>query len=84
MKRTFLESLRAAFKHEDAFRQEVLLAPLLITAALELPASGTGKALMMGGVLLGLIVELLNSALEAAVFLCLVEVPVMWVLVRLG
>ncbi|MGA0023393.1 MAG: diacylglycerol kinase [Burkholderiales bacterium] len=62
-----IEGLRAAYRHEDAFRQEVLLAILLIPAALFLPVSGTGKALMIGAVLLVLIVELLNSAVEAAV-----------------
>lgn len=59
--------LRAAFMHEDAFRQEVLLAALLIPAAVFMPATGTGKALMIGSVLLVLVVELLNSAVEAAV-----------------
>jgi diacylglycerol kinase (ATP) len=59
--------LKAAFLHEDAFRQEVLLAAILIPAALLTPASGAGKALMAGSVVLVLIVELLNSAVEAAV-----------------
>jgi diacylglycerol kinase (ATP) len=59
--------LKAAFTHEDAFRQEVLLAALLIPAALLMPVSGVGKALMTGSVLLVLVVELLNSAVEAAV-----------------
>lgn len=62
-----LEGLRAAFRHEDAFRQEVLLAFVLLPTALLAPASGSGKALMIGAVLLVLIVELLNSAVEAAV-----------------
>lgn len=62
-----LDGLRAAFRHEDAFRQEVLFSLVLIPAALLVPASGTGKALMIGAVLLVLIVELLNSAVEAAV-----------------
>ena len=62
-----LEGLAAAFRHEEAFRQEVLIAIVLVPAALLLPASGTGKALMIASVLLVLIVELLNSALEAAV-----------------
>ncbi|MEQ1883281.1 MAG: diacylglycerol kinase, partial [Burkholderiales bacterium] len=57
-----IEGLRAAYRHEDAFRQEVLLAVLLIPLALFLPASGSGKALMVASVLLVLIVELLNSA----------------------
>jgi diacylglycerol kinase (ATP) len=61
------DGLRAAFKHEDAFRQEVLLAALLIPVALWLNVSGIGKALMVASVLLVLIVELLNSAVEATV-----------------
>ena len=62
-----MEGLRAAFRHEDAFRQEVFLAVLLIPAALFMPAAGSAKALMIASVLLVLIVELLNSAVEAAV-----------------
>jgi len=101
-----LEGLRAAFRHEDAFRQEVFLAAILVPAVFFLPAGGTGKALMIGAVLLVLIVELLNSAVEAAVdrislenhqlakrakdigsaavFIALVNVPVVWLLVLLG
>ncbi len=62
-----IDGLRAALRHEDAFRQEVLLAAALIPAALFMPATGTGKALMIASVLVVLIVELLNSAIEAAV-----------------
>ncbi len=62
-----MEGLRAAFRHEDAFRQEVLLGAVLIPIALFLPASGLGKAVMIAAVLLVLIVELLNSAIEATV-----------------
>jgi diacylglycerol kinase (ATP) len=62
-----LSGLRAAYRNEDAFRQETLLAALMIPLALMLPASGIGKAIMIGSVLLVLIVELLNSAVEAAV-----------------
>jgi diacylglycerol kinase (ATP) len=62
-----MEGLRAAYRHEDAFRQEVLLAIVLIPLALFLPASGLGKALMIASVFLVLIVELLNSAVEATV-----------------
>ena len=62
-----MEGISAAFKHETAFRQEVLLAVILIPTALLLPANGTGKALMMASVLLVLIVELINSAIEAMV-----------------
>ena len=59
--------LAAAYRHEDAFRQETLAAVGLIPLALFLPATGVGRALMIASVLLVLIVELLNSAIEAAV-----------------
>jgi diacylglycerol kinase (ATP) len=62
-----LAGLTAAYRHEDAFRQETWLALILIPAALFMPASGIGKALMIGSVLLVLVVELLNSAVEAVV-----------------
>ena len=62
-----VEGISAAFRHETAFRQEVLVAVILIPTALLLPANGTGKALMMASVLLVLIVELINSAIEAVV-----------------
>lgn len=62
-----LAGLAAAFRHEDSFRQEVLIAAILVPTALLLPASGPGKALMVASVLLVLVVELLNSAVEAAV-----------------
>lgn len=61
------EGLRAAYRHEDAFRQEVLLAVVLIPLALLLPASGVGHALMVGSVFAVLVVELVNSAIEAAI-----------------
>ena len=60
-----LDGFAAAFKHEDAFRLEVLLALILIPLALSMNVSGVGKTLMVGSVLLVLIVELLNSAIEA-------------------
>ncbi len=62
-----MAGLSAALKHEHAFRQEVMLALVLIPLAFFLPASSIGKALMIGAVLLVLIVELLNSAVEAVV-----------------
>lgn len=61
------EGFKAAFKHEDAFRQEVLLALILIPLALYLDKTPVEKALMIASVLLVMIVELLNSAIEAAV-----------------
>ena len=62
-----MAGLAAAYRNEDAFRQEVLLAALLSPLALWLPASGGGKALMIFSVLLVILVELINSAVEAAV-----------------
>ena len=62
-----MAGLAAAFKHEDAFRQEVILSVVLIPLSLFLPATGVGHALMIASVLLVLIVELLNSAVEATV-----------------
>ena len=62
-----LEGFRAAYKCEDAFRQEALLAALLIPLAFFLPVTGVGRALMIASVLLVLIVELINSAIEATV-----------------
>jgi diacylglycerol kinase (ATP) len=62
-----LHGFASAYRHEDAFRQEVLLAAVMIPLALVLDASAIGKALMIASVLLVLIVELLNSAIEAAI-----------------
>jgi diacylglycerol kinase (ATP) len=62
-----IAGLKDAYRLEDAFRQEVLLAVILIPAAIVIPVSGIAHALMIGSVLLVLIVELLNSAIEATV-----------------
>lgn len=62
-----LAGFRAAYKHEDAFRQEVLLAAILIPLAVWMPVGFLGKALMISSVLLVIMVELLNSAIEATV-----------------
>jgi len=62
-----LAGFRAAYTCEDAFRQEVFLALLLIPASFFLPVTWTGRALMIASVLLVLIVELINSAIEAVV-----------------
>lgn len=59
--------LRAAFRHEDAFRQEVVAAVVLIPLALWLGNSGSERALLCFSVLAVLIVELVNSAIEATV-----------------
>lgn len=62
-----IAGLKAAYALEDAFRQETWLAIALIPLACALPVPGIGRALMIGSVLLVLIVELLNSAVEAAI-----------------
>lgn len=62
-----LEGLVAAARHEDAFRQELALALVLVPAGLWLGEGGVAKALLAGSVLMVLVVELLNSAVEAAV-----------------
>jgi len=61
------EGLAAAARHEDAFRQELTLAAILVPLGLWLGNDGVERALMVGSVLLVLVVELLNSAVEATV-----------------
>lgn len=61
------QGLSEAFRNEEAFRQEALLALVLIPVGILLPVPALGRALLVGSVLLVLIVELLNSAVEAAV-----------------
>lgn len=62
-----LNGLQAAFRREAALRQEIALSVLLIPTALWLGHTPAERALLMGVVLLVLIVELLNAALEAAI-----------------
>ena len=57
----------AAFKHEDAFRQEVILSAVLVPLALYLGQTGVEQVLMIASILLVIIVELLNSSVEATV-----------------
>ncbi len=57
--------LRAALRHEDAFRQEALLFVLLLPLALYLGDTGIERALLIAPLFGVLIVELLNAALEA-------------------
>ncbi|MDY0074204.1 MAG: diacylglycerol kinase [Thauera sp.] len=59
--------LRASWQNEAAFRQEVCLALVLIPLALWWGGSGIERALLVASVVLVLIVELINSALEAVV-----------------
>ena len=62
-----LEGLRDAWLHESAFRQEVLLAAVLIPVACYLPVSGLERAALIASPLLVIVVELLNSSVEAAI-----------------
>lgn len=62
-----LAGLKAAYLCEDAFRQEVLLALVLIPVTFLLPVPWLGRGMMIASVLLVLVVELLNSAIEAVV-----------------
>ncbi len=59
--------LAGAFRDEAAFRQELAFAALVIPLGLWLGHSGIERALLIGPMLLVLIVELLNSAIEATV-----------------
>jgi diacylglycerol kinase (ATP) len=62
-----LKGLRAAWQHEEAFRQEVIFFIILAPLALWLGDNALERALLIGSLLLVLIVEILNSALEAVV-----------------
>ena len=62
-----MKGLRAAWHHEMAFRIEVVLFVLMIPAGLWLGTDPIRRVLLIGSAALVLVVELLNSALEAAV-----------------
>lgn len=62
-----LAGLRSAWRDEQAFRQEIALAAVLIPGAAFVPGTITQKALLIGSVLIVLVVELLNSAVETTV-----------------
>lgn len=62
-----LRGFAGAFREEAAFRQELALAVLVIPAGLWLGHDGVERALLVAPMLLILIVELLNSAIEAAI-----------------
>ena len=62
-----LSGLSEAARHQDAFRQELILAAVLVPLGLWLGQTGIERALLAGSVLAVLVVELLNSAVEAAV-----------------
>jgi diacylglycerol kinase (ATP) len=62
-----LAGFKAAYEHEDAFRQEVLMSIVLIPLGIYLGGNGIERALLVFSVLLVIMVELLNSAVEATV-----------------
>ncbi|HEY0966491.1 MAG TPA: diacylglycerol kinase [Opitutaceae bacterium] len=69
--RNFFASLRyaidgfwAALKHEPSFREDLLFVVLLVPFAIILPVNAVSTALMIASLLLIMIVELLNSAIE--------------------
>ena len=62
-----LAGLAAAAQHEDAFRQELLVVAVLAPIAWVLGATGIERTLLIGSLILVLVVELLNSAVEATV-----------------
>ena len=65
--RNSLAGLVEAVRHEDAFRQELILAAIFLPLAFWAGDHAIERALLIGAVLLVLIVELLNSAIEATV-----------------
>ena len=62
-----VSGLEDAWRNESAFRQEILLAIFLIPIACIARVTAVERALLIGAVLLVLIVELLNTSVEAAI-----------------
>jgi diacylglycerol kinase (ATP) len=62
-----MAGIAAAWRNESAFRQETVLAAIMIPTAFWLDVSRVERAVMIGTVLLVLIVELINSSIEAVV-----------------
>ena len=62
-----IKGLKSAFKHEAAFRQETLLAAIFIPLACYLDVSQIERILLIAPLILVLIIEILNSAIEAVV-----------------
>ena len=62
-----VHGIRACMKTEEAFRQEVFMAALLIPLGLWLGQSAPEKAILAGSILLILIAEILNTAIERAI-----------------
>ncbi|OIQ80286.1 diacylglycerol kinase [mine drainage metagenome] len=62
-----MDGFKAAYEHEDAFRQEILLAIVAVPLGFYLGRNGVERALLVASVLLVIVIELLNSAIEATV-----------------
>ncbi len=62
-----LAGLRAAYRHEEAFRLELLVLAVVVPTGLWLGKTGVQRALLIGSWCVVLIVELLNSAMEVLV-----------------
>ncbi|ACC71208.1 diacylglycerol kinase [Paraburkholderia phymatum STM815] len=66
MKNSFA-GFRVAIREESAFRQELTLAAILVPCGIFVPVDAVSRVLLLGSVFLVLIVELLNSSVEAAI-----------------
>jgi diacylglycerol kinase (ATP) len=62
-----INGFRVAFREESAFRQELTLAAILVPCGILIPVPPVERVLLLGSVLMVLIVELLNSSVEAAI-----------------
>ena len=62
-----LAGLKDAWRHESAFRQEILIAAVMVPVAFVVDATAVERALLIGSVLLVIIVELLNTSVEVAI-----------------
>lgn len=62
-----LLGLKAAFRHEAAFRQELFLAIIFLPLAFWLDVTPVQRTMMVAALILVMIIELLNSAIEAVV-----------------
>lgn len=68
-----IQGLKSCFRHEEAFRVEVFLAAVLSPLGFMIADSAEDLALLFGTMFIVLIVELLNSAVEAVVDLVSLE-----------
>ncbi|ASU21882.1 diacylglycerol kinase [Vibrio qinghaiensis] len=62
-----IKGLQAAWKNEAAFRQEIITSAILISVTFTLPINKLEQLIMIGSLVLIVIVELINSAIEAVV-----------------